>query len=220
MAMRTVMMWILLTLMGCTSGPALELMEAISSGEREEVRSLLAPKVTLVTADKTVEGQVAVHAALSALPAGGRASGHHDVAQLVLPDMVLFGQGSDAVQALALLEGAGAIEPPPAALDAYVAAWNEPNATERLTLLDAFAVHGRYVDPTVDVVGREAFAAHLTGFRAAQPATTFERTGLTRRAGNRYLFEWVMTNGSTSTPGTDIIQLDDEGRVQFVAGFF
>jgi hypothetical protein len=156
---------------------------------------------------------------LSALPAGGNASGHHDVAQLVLPDEVLFALGADAVRSLALFEGEGADEVPAAIAD-YVAAWNEPEAERRGELLAAFAKEGRYVDPTVDAVGRDALVAHLTEFRDAQPGTTLERTSPVRQSGEWYLFDWVLKSGGTSSPGADVVRLDEDGRVAFVAGFF
>jgi hypothetical protein len=217
--MRAAILSMLLTLVGCSPGAALELVESLSDGDTAEARGLLTADARLETSDGTIVGQDAVHAALSALPPGGEASGHHDVAQLVMPDALLFAMGSDAVHSLALLEGNGS-DDAPAALGDYVAAWSEPDAARREVLLGVFAVGGRYVDPTVDAVGREAFVAHLTAFRASQPGTTFERTSRIRRAGDWYLFDWVMRSGGSTTPGTDVVELDGDGRVRLVAGFF
>jgi hypothetical protein len=207
------------TLVGCSSSAALDLLQAISDGDTTRTRALTATDGTLVTAADTITGWAGVHDALSTLPAGGRAIGHHDVAQLALPDAVLFAIGSEAVHSLALLEG-DVTDGVPAALSNYVAAWNESDAARREALLDAFAASGRYVDPTVDAMGREALAAHLTDFRDSMPGTTLERSGRLHQAGDWYLFDWVMENGGITTPGTDIVQLDDDGRVVLVAGFF
>jgi hypothetical protein len=217
--MRAVLLSMLLPLVGCSSGAALALVEAIAGEDRTQVRDLLAADAKLVTSDETIVGDQRVYEALSTLPAGGRASGHHDVAQLVLPDAALFAMGTDAVHSLALFEGPGS-DDPPEAIDDYVAAWNEPDSSRRDELLAAFAPDGRYVDPTVDAEGREALAAHLTEFRDAQPGTTLERTGPIRRAGDWYLFDWAMKSGGTTTPGIDVVRIDDDGRVAFVAGFF
>jgi hypothetical protein len=187
--MQTAIIPILLTVVGCSSGPALELMETLSGEERTQARELLATDAHLAMSGKTIIGQEPVHAALAALPAGGRASGHHDVAQLVLPDAVLFAKGSDAVDTLALLEGEGSDELPAVLVD-YVASWNEPDSARRDVLLAAFAAGGRYVDPTVDAVGRDAFASHLTSFRASMAGITFERTSRVRREGDWYVFAW------------------------------
>lgn len=216
--MRTLMTSMWLTLAGCSPGPALKLLEEISSEDRTRAADLLAADARFVTADQTFLGRDEVRAALEALPAGGRVSGHHDVAQLVQPNAVLFAHGADAVHSLALPEGEGSDEPPAALVD-YVAAWNEPEASARELLLSGFAAGGRYVDPTVDAVGRDALAAHITAFRVSQPGTTFERTSAVRQAREWLLFEWAMHTGGRTTPGTDIVRLDDEGRVALVAGF-
>jgi hypothetical protein len=210
---------VLPALVGCASHAALDLLESLSDGERTQAQELLTADARLVTAADTIVGRDDVLAELSVLPAGGRASGHHDVAQLELPEAVLFAMGSDAVHSLSLLDGEGSDEPP-SVLDDYVALWNEPDAARREDLLVVFATDGRYVDPTVDVSGREAFAAHLAAFRDTQAGTTLALTGGVRQAGDWYLFEWTMQSGGRTTPGTDVVQLDDEGRVALVAGFF
>lgn len=217
--MRVPFVVVLPALVGCGSGAALDLVEALSDGDHTRAQDLLGADARLVTAAGTIVGRDDVRAELSVLPAGGRASGHHDVAQLVLPEAVLFVMGTDAVHSLALLDGEGSDDPPEVLVD-YVAAWNEPDAARREVLLDAFSTDGRYVDPTVDVSGREAFAAHLAAFRDTQAGATLARTGCVRQAGDWYLFEWTMQSGGTTTPGTDVVQLDEEGRVALVAGFF
>jgi hypothetical protein len=217
--MRTALVSMLLTLVGCSSAPPLALVKALLGEERSHARGLLAADATLVNSQQTVGGRELVYAALSVLPAGGRASGHHDVAELVQSEAVLFAMGSDAVRSLVLFD-AERLDEPPAVLDDYVAVWNEPDPAVRETLLDGFAASGRYVDPTVDAVGREAFARHLTAFRSSQPGTTLERSSQLRRAGDWYLFEWVMKSGGRTLPGVDIVQLDPDGRVLLVAGFF
>jgi hypothetical protein len=217
--MRTAIIPLMMSLVGCSSSPALELLEALSAGDRTQLRTGLAADVRLATSASTIIGQEPVHAALSALPNGGDASGHHDVALLVLPDVVLFAMGTESVQSIALFEGEGSNELPKV-IDDYMASWNEPDAARRDALLGGFAVDGRYVDPTIETVSREALAAHLTSFRASMPGTLFERTSHVRRAGDWYLFDWTMTSGGTTTPGTDAVHLDGNGRVVLVAGFF
>lgn len=210
---------ILLVLGGCGSSAARGLVEAVTGDDRTPARTLLAPDARLVTSLGPILGRDDVYAALDDLPPGGLPSGHHDVAQLVLPDAILFASGADSVSSLALFDAEGASEPPAALVD-YVALWNEPEAAAREALLEAFAAGGRYVDPTVDTLGREAFAAHLTAFRAARPDTTFEVSGSFRRVGDGYHFAWTMETGGATLPGTDVVELDADGRVALVAGFF
>jgi hypothetical protein len=216
--MRIAIVPLLLTSIGCSPGPALALMEALSGPQRADTERLLTTDATLATPERTIEGQQTVHAALVELPSGGRAAGHHDVAQLVLPDALLFAIGAEAVHSLALFEDAEVDAP--AAIDDYVAAWNESSADRRESLLGIYAERGRYVDPTADAVGREALLAHLTAFRNSMPGTILERTGPVRQAGRWYAFEWVMTSGETTTLGLDVVELDDAGQLVLVAGFF
>ena len=55
-------------------------------------------------------------------------------------------------------------------IEAYMAAWNEPDEAKRAKLLDkCWADAGTYTDPMSDVAGREALAAVIAGFRQQMP---------------------------------------------------
>ena len=68
-------------------------------------------------------------------------------------------------------------EAPPECIAAYGAAWVEPDATARRTLLEqAWAADAVYCDPTAVVTGREALSDHIGGFQAAMPGGRIEVT--------------------------------------------
>jgi len=52
----------------------------------------------------------------------------------------------------------------------YVAAWNEADAAARSKLLQqCWAEGGTYVDPSVQLTGREALAAHIAKIQSGRP---------------------------------------------------
>src|SRR5688572_6789295 len=57
----------------------------------------------------------------------------------------------------------------------YVAAWNETDPAARDVLLDrCWADGGVYVDPNVELAGREALSQHIAKVQAARPDARLE----------------------------------------------
>ena len=106
---------------------------------------------------------------------------------------------------------------------AYGAAWLETDERARLALLEqAWAPEAVYCDPLALVAGRDALAAHIAATQAALPGGRIEVTGDPVRHHDSAFFRWMMTDGSGSTvmTGIDVVQLDDDGRIQRLTGFF
>lgn len=59
----------------------------------------------------------------------------------------------------------------------YCRAWHDPDPGERRRLLDAtFEADGVYVDPGVEISGRDALRAHIDRAVAARPGFALERS--------------------------------------------
>jgi hypothetical protein len=109
------------------------------------------------------------------------------------------------------------------AIAAYGAAWVEPDATARLVLLEqAWAADAVYCDPAAVVTGREALSDHIAGFQAAMPGARIDVTSEPVRHHDSAFFRWTLTDtsGATVMTGFDVVQLDAEGRIARLTGFF
>ena len=104
----------------------------------------------------------------------------------------------------------------------YGASWNEPDEAKRAALLEAsWADDGVYQDPTGTAHGRAALVAHIGGFHQMFPGRSIDfASGVdVTDAGLRWA--WVMHNGDqVELEGTDFAQLDADGRIRQIVGFF
>ncbi len=103
-----------------------------------------------------------------------------------------------------------------AAVDAYVAAWNEPDASERARLLadavtDDFEFHG----PTGTFRGREAVEGLIVALQTRLGDARVVRQGPVADG----VFRWavVTTAGATLLEGTDEATPSDDGRLSRIA---
>jgi hypothetical protein len=106
---------------------------------------------------------------------------------------------------------------------AYGAAWVEADPGARLALVErAWAPGAVYFDPTAVVTGREALSDHIAGFQAAMPGGRIDVTSEPVRHHDSAFFRWTLTDaaGATVTPGFDVVQLDPDGRIARLTGFF
>lgn len=106
---------------------------------------------------------------------------------------------------------------------AYCAAWNEtdPGAREKL-LQQVWADDGVFVDPNTDVVGREALSQAIAGFQKQFPGARIEMASRTDRHHDVIRFSWraVGADGATLIEGIDFGELDDQGRLRKIVGFW
>lgn len=110
------------------------------------------------------------------------------------------------------------------AVDLYGAAWAEPDEERRRGLLErAWAEDGVYTDPTAEVKGREALVAHIGGFlKQAQGGRIVITSQVDHHHGIRLRFSWAMQSaaGQTLAEGMDYGELDEDGRLKLIVGFF
>ncbi len=108
-------------------------------------------------------------------------------------------------------------------VDAYMAAWTEPDETAaRRPLERAWSDDGRYVDPMADVSGRAALVAQITAFHLQMPGVRLSRTSAVDEHHGRVRFTWAMhtADGALGMEGVDFCELAADGRLHAVTGFF
>ena len=105
----------------------------------------------------------------------------------------------------------------------YVDAWNERDDGRRRQLLDqAWAESGVYIDPTVNLVGREALAKHIARVQANRPGARIELTsGVdSHHALLRFHWQLVRPDGATGPVSIDFGELAADGKLTKIIGFF
>jgi hypothetical protein len=105
----------------------------------------------------------------------------------------------------------------------YVAAWNEPDAATRLEILErCWADDAAYVDPNVELRGRSALCEHISKVQAGRPGARIEMMSgvdLHHRV-VRFLWRLVRADGSFRETSIDFGEVDANGRLTKIVGFF
>lgn len=114
-----------------------------------------------------------------------------------------------------------------AALDStittYCASWGEPDAAKRSSLLArVWAADGTYMDPTpTQANGRAALSGAIAGFLAQNAGAHF-RCGAPQSHHGFFRFAWTLfaADGKEITQGMDFGQLDAQGKIVRIVGFW
>jgi hypothetical protein len=114
----------------------------------------------------------------------------------------------------------------PASLDAivtvYGSAWNESDEGARLCSLESSLTPSvTYIDPTIDTASREALSGAIGEFLTMATGSSIVQTsGLDARDGElRFAWEF-RTNGATVIKGYDYMELDGDGRISSIRGYW
>ena len=108
-------------------------------------------------------------------------------------------------------------------ITAYGEAWMAVDEDERRALLEvAWAPDAVYSDPLIHLAGREALAAHIGATQTALAGGQIRVTSTPVRHHDSAFFRWAMTDasGATALTGFDVVQLDLDGRIARLTGFF
>ena len=108
-------------------------------------------------------------------------------------------------------------------IGAYGQAWREPDEGRRRELLErAWAPEAVYCDPLDLVVGREALVAHIGALQRSMAGGRVDVTTEAVRHHDSAHFRWVITDaaGAQVLTGFDVVQLDEQGRITRLTGFF
>ena len=112
---------------------------------------------------------------------------------------------------------------PTATVDTYLDAYGESDADRRAKLIEeVWAPDGHLIDPPLDARGRDAIGQMAAAVQGQFAGHTFRRsTGIDAHHGfARYGWELVAADGSVALAGTDIMQVNDDGQIVRVTGFF
>ena len=105
---------------------------------------------------------------------------------------------------------------------AIVAAWNEEDSQRRRALLgQSWTPDARYVDPLMQGEGRDGIAKMIEPARAKFPGHAFTLRGAPDGHGSYVRLSWTLAApaGDYVTHGSDLMRLDDRGRIAEVIGF-
>lgn len=105
----------------------------------------------------------------------------------------------------------------------YIAAWNETDAAKRKTLLaGCWAEDGVYVDPNVEVFGRDNLSRRIAEVQAGRPGAYLEfMSGIeTHHNVLRFLWRLVRADGTRGDTSIDIGEIGSDGRLIKMIGFF
>lgn len=107
-------------------------------------------------------------------------------------------------------------------LENILAAWNESDPQKVRDLLEqSLSPEIRFVDPTIDLVGIDAFQKNIEEFQAKLPGAV---TSITSKIDSQHEFQryhWAIhQGGSLVISGFDVTQVDSSGKIKAVIGFF
>lgn len=108
-------------------------------------------------------------------------------------------------------------------IGAYGDAWVETDPERRRALLErAWAPGAVYCDPLAHVEGADALSDHIGGTQATLSGGRIEVTAEATRHHDSAHFPWAMltAEGEVVMTGFDVVQLDDQGRITRLTGFF
>lgn len=110
----------------------------------------------------------------------------------------------------------------PESLEHMLAAWNEPEPSRVRSHLDrALSPDVRFVDPSIDVTGIDAFEANVHEVRSGLPGAKYSRTSGVDSQHDFHRYHWAIhRDGEVVLEGFDVTQTDEVGSVVLVIGFF
>jgi uncharacterized protein YndB with AHSA1/START domain len=159
---------------------------------------------------------------LAADPAGTRLHLHHEFADAAVRDhhvqgwryqlSIFANVASDQAQAAATER-----------VDAWFAAWSEPEATKRETLLDEAVASGvAFRDRFSAVDGLDDLKPHLAAVHVFMPGMRLERIGAVRHCQGTAVADWVAKgpDGAERGFGTNVFALDVDGLIADVVGLW
>lgn len=108
-------------------------------------------------------------------------------------------------------------------VDRHLAAYCDADAARRTRAIrEAWHPEGRLIDPPVEARGHQAIADQAATLLSHYPQHRFERTTLVdgHHGHLRYGWRLLRPDGAVALQGVDFAQLDVDGRLLCVVGFF
>jgi len=108
-------------------------------------------------------------------------------------------------------------------VDTYLTAWMERDATRRASMIErVWAADGRLIDPPFAAEGHSGISEMMAAAQTQFPGHHFRRTSGIDAHHDHLRFGWelVAADGSVTLSGTDVGELDADGRLRRITGFF
>jgi hypothetical protein len=108
-------------------------------------------------------------------------------------------------------------------VDAWFAAWAEPDEVARKVTLDAIAAPDVTMrDRFSCVTGMDELMPHLAAAQSHMPGLRMSRMGEARHCQGTVIAEWTATgpDGAARGQGTNVFTLGPDGRIESVTGFW
>lgn len=108
-------------------------------------------------------------------------------------------------------------------VDAHLAAYCEPDAAQRMTIIrNVWSLEGRLIDPPFETRGHAGISDQAATLLAHYPGHRFERSTAVDAHHNVLRYGWRLLSpaGAAVVEGTDILDLDVDGRIARIVGFF
>jgi len=105
---------------------------------------------------------------------------------------------------------------------AYLALWNDADDASRAErIARGWREQARYADPMMTGEGHDGIADMITGARSQFPGHVFTLIGTPDGHGRFVRFSWTLAekSGEPVAGGTDVVRLDQDGRIAEVIGF-
>lgn len=109
-----------------------------------------------------------------------------------------------------------------AVANAYLATWNATDTIERQTLLRRhWNPEATYTDPLTEVAGHDELDALVAGVHEQFPGFVFRTVGEADGHHRQVRFQWGLGPEGVEPVviGSDVVVLDEDGRVSDVRGF-
>ncbi len=110
----------------------------------------------------------------------------------------------------------------PESMSHMLAAWNERDpAKVRGHLEKALAPEVVFIDPSIEAHGIDEFEANVLQVQARIPGASYELTSGVDSHHRLHRYAWqISRDGEVIIPGFDVTEVDEDGRVLRVLGFF
>ena len=110
----------------------------------------------------------------------------------------------------------------PNSLDHMLSAWNEPDPSMvRSHLERALAPGVEFIDPSIETHGLDEFEANVHNVQAGLPGAEYSRTSGVDSHHGLHRYSWqISRDGEIVVTGFDVTEVDDDGKVTRVLGFF
>jgi len=108
-------------------------------------------------------------------------------------------------------------------VDAYIQAWNQPDASKRRQILaQVMTDESTYVDPNTDLDSRAALSDYIDGVLKRSPGRRIVRTSEVDVHHLVARFNWrlLKSDGTQGAESVDFVEFTRDGRICRVVGFF